>query len=319
MAFAKVFAMVFGFMILVSCASEAEKKERRENSLDISGQYKATVDAGSQLDLQFEIKNESGRHDIVITAMRNGELTPQETQLLTRQNINPETVRNYFKNPLILGKGYSNLQLDGGENISEDLGETSQFMVCSNTLRYNQEYIVYYCMDGKISKNEKKMEGKLSLEWHRSRKVVKDGKTVDEFTSDQVDLKYRSDANQVFYKQYFGSWSGDSFSLLSGFATKQLQTLEIRESANEKYLVKFAGSINYNGESYVFQDQESLFDVAELMVSEYPAIETTYVSPSGRKLVLIAQIWSLGDLTGTLVQVDGSNLYEIATIRLKKD
>ncbi len=51
------YCMVFvSLLFLTACASEEEKKERRENSFDISGEYKATVDAGSQVDLQFEIK-----------------------------------------------------------------------------------------------------------------------------------------------------------------------------------------------------------------------------------------------------------------------
>ncbi len=247
-------------------------------------------------------------------------MTVQETQLLTAQNINPEVVKNFFKNPLILGQGFSSIQLDGGENISNDLGETSEFFVCSPRLQYNAEYTVEYCMTGKISKKDKKMDGKLSLSWTRSRQVVKDGKSEVVITSAQVDLIYKSDANQVFYKQYFGSWSGDSFSLINGFTTNQLQKLEIQERESGKYLVKFNNnSLTYNGEVFTFQESENLVDVSELLVSEFPAIGSIYLAPSGRKLVLVAQIWSLGDLTGTVVLIQGDDLLDVATVRLKKD
>lgn len=317
MSLLKLFALILSLMFVIACASEEEKKERRENSYDISGQYKSTVAAGSQVDMQFEIKNESGRHDIVISAIRVGEMTPQEIQLLTKHNINVEVVKNHFKNPIILGQGFADIQLDGGENISTDFGKSSEFYVCTQRLKYNQEYEVSYCMQGRITKADKKMIGKLVLKLTRAQTVVEKGVPKKQYTVLNVDMAFQSTAHQVFYRQYLGSWSGDSFSLLNGVTTSQLEKLDIQQRGSDAYQVKLKANISFEYESFELQS-ESVDSLTNLM-AEYPSVVTSYVAPSGRRLVLFAQIWSLGNLTGTWVLLDGDAVSDVATVRLKKD
>lgn len=314
------FVAILSVLFITACASEEEKKERRENSLDISGGYKTSVSGGSQLDMQFEIKNESGRHDIIVNLERYSGLTAREKNILASQKIGLDFVTNQFiARPLILGQGYTSLQLDGGENISSDFGESSEFFVCTNAVRYNAEYEVYYCLNGTVRKKEKIMHGKLVLRTRRTQKVIENGQNVTKVSWTETESMFQSNLEQVFYKQYLGAWSGEGYSLLSDINLNQFEKLQILEVGENNFLTSFTQNIFYQGEEYSLDVNKNIQNIDLLKLSDYPSLEVTYVSKSGRRIMLFAQIWSLGELTGTVVWVDGTTVIDVATIRLKKD
>jgi hypothetical protein len=315
----KSFVAILSVLLFAACASEDEKKERRENSLDVSGGYKTSIASGSEMDLQFEIKNESGRHDIVINLERFSPLTAKEKNFLKAKNIDSQFVSNYFGNRMILGQGYKSLQLDGGENISSDFGESSEFFVCTESVQYNAEYSVYYCLNGKVRKKEKMMRGNLVLRTTRREQKVENGQTVISYSLEQAESYFQSDLQQVFYKQYLGAWSGETYSLLADVNASQFQKLQIVEVGEDSFLSSFSQKIVFLGEEYLLDVSQNTQSLDLLRLSEYPAIEVVYMSKSGKKMVLFAQIWSLGELTGSVVWVDGTTLIDVAIIRLKKD
>lgn len=316
----KSFAAILAVLLITACASEEEKKERRENSLDISGGYKTSISSGSEIDMQFEIKNENGRHDIVVNLERFSGLTAREKNFLSTKNISSDFVTNQFiARPIILGQGYSSLQLDGGENISTDFGESSEFFVCTKSTKYNVEYVLIYCLNGTVRKKEKIMNGKLVLRTQRTQKVIENGQNVTKISIEETEAGFQSNLEQVFYKQYLCSWSGEGYSLLSDINVNQFEKLQLIEVGDSNFLTSFTQNIQYQGEEYSIDVNKNIQSIDLLKQPDYPSVEVTYLSKSGKRIMLFAQIWSLGELTGTVVWVDGTTVIDIATIRLKKD
>ncbi len=94
----KIFIGILSVFLMSACASEEEKRERQENAYDISGDYKVSQSAGSEIDMNLSIHNESGRHDILINLERLGAMSSKEISLLKAQGINPTMVANHFTN-----------------------------------------------------------------------------------------------------------------------------------------------------------------------------------------------------------------------------
>jgi len=325
-------------LMLTACASEEEKQERRENAFDISGDYLISKKTGSEIDMDFEIRNETGRHDIIVYLNRKSDFLPKEIDFLKAQNIKASAL-NAFKGPIVLGRGYKKGkydELDGGENISTDFGETSKFYVCSDEQHYNAEYKISYCLSGTISKKKRELNGQLSLNWSRMQKSVNEnGETVTTFSFAKTELNYKANLNSVFYKQYIGSWSGQVHPLVDGFESNLLSSLTISERKAPRgdqskgiYSVAFnATEIKYNGNKYVFSSKDNQLDLLKLMEPYYPAIQSIYVYSYGDgvsnvpsdRIVFIGQIWSLGDLTGTIVHIKGNKQKDLATVSFKKD
>ncbi len=148
---------------LSGCASEAEKEARRENAFDLAGQYTSTSRAGSSIEFNMNISNESGRHDVVASMDRALAITNQESTFLqNRHSINPATVSSYFTKTLALGRGSQN-SLEGGENISDDFGESSRVSLCTNSFKYDSQKSLRYCMSGTIRKTDFVLRGQLTL------------------------------------------------------------------------------------------------------------------------------------------------------------
>ncbi len=317
----KTFVTLSLLGFLSACASEAEKEERRENSFDLSGDYKTSSAKGSELDMNLQIQNESGRHNIVAYVERLNLISAKEIALLKAQGINHETVSAHFKNKLVLGKGSDGYRLDGGDNISTDFGESSQFHVCTDPLKYNAEYELYYCVSGTALKSSKTMKGNLSLQWHRQRPVTVDGKASTEHTSDKADLAFISDMSLIFYKQYLGVWSGDVHAVLGNVNTEQFKKIMIRETSDNAFETSIPGltAFAYKDETYTFDARYSQLLLDYLKKPEYPAIQMGFKGPNGKRIVWIGQIWSLGNFTGSITLILPDTQVDIGTFRMKKD
>ncbi|MGE0528927.1 MAG: hypothetical protein AB7P49_17820, partial [Bdellovibrionales bacterium] len=308
-------------MVLAACASDAEKQERRENAFDVSGSYKATRASGSDLDIGFEIANESGRHDIVIRLERLSPVTDKEREFLTSAGLDADRVFKHFGSHLELGRGYDKKHLEGGENVSDSFGESTRFFVCTPEFQYDAEYRLLYCLGGSISKKDKNMDGRLELRWIRERKVTIDGKAGKEISAANMELKFRSDVSQVFYKQYLGHWSGDIFQLREDFDISSFGTLVLVQNfSSDTYVVQpKRETIPYRGESYTYDSKASQFSIEDLKRPSYPAVQAVFQGPHGKRIVLFGQIWSLGNLTGNIVLIESEKQTDLATFRHKKD
>jgi len=308
---------------LSACASKEEKKARRENAFDITGTYNTSKSQGSEVNMTFEIQQESSRSDIVIYLKRNNEMSAREKQFLQNQGLDALKVQQHFEGTLVLGRGYNKGDLDGGENVSKDFGESSEFFICSDGYRYNSEYVVKYCLSGTQKKSEKYMKGGLILSWTRQREIKdKDGKPIStEVSTNQTVLNYQTDVSSNFYRQYLGNWSGQVYSFDSSLNSSPMTHLSLRETPQGEINVQFENQnhMDFKSQSFSYDKNQSSMDIVELANREYPAIHTTYRAVNGQKLILYAQIWSLGDLTGSIVMDDGVSETELATVRFKKD
>jgi len=54
----KLFINVSLLLILMSCASESEKEERRQNAFDLTGTYTTSLKTGSEVNMTMDIHNE---------------------------------------------------------------------------------------------------------------------------------------------------------------------------------------------------------------------------------------------------------------------
>jgi hypothetical protein len=306
---------------LIGCASEAEKQERRENAYDLSGTYSASRSTGSELDMNFEIINESGRHDIMVKVQRLEAESSKERDLLTAQGIDADQVFAHFGRELTMGKGYNKKHLEGGQNISDDFGASTRFFVCTEEYQYNKEYQIMYCLSGYLTKRERVMSGNLELRWFRSREVTIDGKPGTEYSAENTALSYKTDVKSVFYRQYLGQWSGDVYVIDGDFDGRKLGQLKIREDRGQNQFVTEpnVAAISFHGESFTYNALASQTDLALLKNPEFPAVQAVYQSESGKRIVMFGQIWSLGDLTGSVTLIDGPTQTDLATFRLKKD
>ena len=163
-------------VFLVGCLSPEERKARQDNAFDISGNYQTVEDSEEQF--QFEITNQNAKHDIFVKLNRDS-LTDKEKKLLSKLKTEHSLTSDDILNPptemTFGGSGSSELDLDGGDNISDDFGKTSKFFVCfDNAPKYtsnrkeegkkNIELHISYCLSGLIKKESKEIvEGKLTL------------------------------------------------------------------------------------------------------------------------------------------------------------
>ena len=197
--------LLFLSIFLSGCISEEERKARQDNAFDISGKYQTTEDL--DVPFQFEITNQDAKHDIVIKLSRSNPLTDLETTLLS--NIKTEhgiTSDDILNQPAEMTFGETlGLDLDGGDNISTDFGETSRFSMCSNHSKYksnkkeaDKKYtniLISYCLSGVVKKESKnKIEGQLTLKASVYYKSINEkGEEKPESDTNIVEFYYKAE------------------------------------------------------------------------------------------------------------------------------
>lgn len=304
----------------IGCASEAEKQERKENAYDVSGAYKASTSSDSEVGLSFEIKNESGRHDILIQLDRLEPYTTKEAKFLEASGIDAQQVFDHFGSSLTLGAGYNPDHVVGGENVSKDFGESSQFFVCTSPYEYDERSKITYCLSGVVHKDGESLKGALQLRLTQTTKAVVDGEEVTKVSINQTELEYKSNANLAFHKQYLGSWTGPFYTSGGSFDMSQLQGLTIEPAPDSNYKMKLTdiNVLEHQGETYAYDASLSQMNVDEVKSADYPTIQSVYRGPENKRIVVFGQIWSLGDFTGVVFLVDEASEQELATFRLNK-
>lgn len=315
---------------MVGCASKEEKEKRRQDAFDVSGEY-TTSSVKSKVEMSFEIFNEAGRHDVRAVLTRKSPITDAESDLLTKNKLDAARVfRHFFDNPLNFGKGERRDHIEGGENISDDSGKSSRFKICTRGLRIKSEsdpepeFVISYCLEGKARKGKAVISGALVLNVTREEEVrdPKGGKTT-KYTLSVISLPYATQPSFVFFKQYLGRWKGQvskakSALALTAAVSDLLSSITITD-LGENYLVEPARkSLDFEGESYTFSSEDNFSPTSDLKNVEFPTILFSLNSPSRKQIVFVGQIWSLGSLTGSLIQVDGTTETKIATVKFRK-
>ena len=164
-------------IFLTNCASEEEKEaRRRQNAFDLSGTYR-TITEDSEVQLEFTITNQNGKHYIFIKVDRTSPLSDEEKKFIQNEEKKyslPEGSLTNIAFPTNFGAEGNSLDepIGGGKNISKDFGRTSEFHVCSDNPQSKNEInpismtlSFYYCLSGTVRKENKNIieNGVLSL------------------------------------------------------------------------------------------------------------------------------------------------------------
>ena len=197
-------------IFLSGCLSEQEIKARQENAFDLSGTYKTTED--SEVQLNFTINNQNAAHDILVHVDRTTPLLNKEKDFLselTEEHGTPVALLTNHVFPTTFGgdTGLFNEIIDGGDNISDDFGQTSRFHICSGNSpeheskkvekgKKNIRFEIYYCLSGTVKKETKNIieNGRLSLQAsYRYDLTGEDGGTGVSSHEKEIELQYRAE------------------------------------------------------------------------------------------------------------------------------
>lgn len=292
----------------VGCASQSEKEERRQNAFDISGNYSPLTLSPSKL--SFKIINESGRHDVKVEIGRDSFHT-LELEAYQKRGLDSAKIKELTGNPILLGEGYFKDDPNGGENISDDFGETSKISI-TKRIQYDSVNQLTYTFSATIKKNEFILHGTFSIS-------LNDNSTYITLLS----LPFDCQNGTKFFQQYFGGWSGlVTPKDLNEKGLSSLKQLFIEESDtnnnDEQFSVRPAiKTLLYRGKAYLFESK--VFSNQNLITQPSPSIEMRFVSNSSERLVFFGNMFSLGNLSGSIVKIDSGTEETLATFQFKKD
>jgi hypothetical protein len=308
---------------LISCASDAEKEERRQNAFDLQGVYASKVTANSELAMTMSIQNENGkRHDILINLERTNDIENSEKTFLVKnsmQNLETNLKQSFGKN-MIFGAGY-NPHFDGGENISDDFGETSKFYVCTSSKKLAENISASYCLSGTITKQSMTTNGALSLNIVKTTKQVVNGKEESNSETFIHSMKYNADTDNVFFKQYFGTWQGrvNTNTAPASNVLNLIQSLQIKAlNENEIQVIPTATSLVVDGKKFVYSEVESIFSTAQLIDYNVPLLSITWKANTGESIIAVIEIYSLGNMAGAVGLLSNGNFEGWGTINFRK-
>ncbi|MDE0150927.1 MAG: hypothetical protein OXK80_00300 [Bdellovibrionales bacterium] len=211
MRFANYILIVFS-ILFSGCLSEEEIQARQDNAFDISGNYQTSED--SEVQLNFNIVNQNVKHDIFITVTRSNPHLEKENEFFSKlaqesgvslETLKAEPLPSTFGGDV----GLFDEVISGGDNVSRDFGETSDFMVCSDNPKkidstkvienaQNVQLVISYCLTGLVKKENKNLieEGTLSVGASYFYDVLEeDGETgvdVDPSGVEDVVLNYKA-------------------------------------------------------------------------------------------------------------------------------
>ena len=340
----KAILSLITILFFIGCASEAEKVERRENAFNLEGSYVATKSDALKYGVKFEIENETSKNDVVVTLERTVKISEDEKKLLAEAKIDQTKVIKTFGKKFQLGKGKAWIDLDGGEVISDDLGNMTKISVCTKSLKVDLEKSVYYCLRGEITRSDFVLSGSISMYVNYTKEITNSaGKKSKEGVLKSVTQSFMTNANNVFYTQYLGSWSGDlSFTYDSEVEGNDnfvaARSFNIEKDSDESFTIDLRqDAIKYMGEVYELEERD--YDIKVLASDDVPSIEIDFIkklkNPAVKKwfqtkpektdvpekrLTIAVQIRSLGNMTGSILftgDKESATPKQIATLDYK--
>lgn len=319
----KISILLFSAIILslLGCVSEEEKEQRQDNAMNLEGDYVSDVKSGSDASLLIKIKNEGSKNNVVVNVERT-DLSQQEIDLLEESGIDQDLVLKKFEKGLDLGKKDNMGNLDGGEVISDDLGQTTKIFVCSKITTVKKDQTFSYCMRASISKHDFNLKGTFSISASFPKETEVDGEPVIEFIHKSVSVNFIAEGDNVFYTQYFGTWRGKlSFdfgeSEKTGDSLSSIKSVSIKKNDDNTFEIMPVGNkkVTYHGINYTYiplpQSLNILTDI------DVPIVELTLKAEDGQKMTIYGQIRSLGKFYGSIVLSDEEGEEQIAVIEYK--
>lgn len=170
MRFANYILIIFS-ILFSGCLFEEEIEARQNNAFDIIGNYQTVED--SEVQLNFNIVNQNVKHDIFITVTRSNPNLEKENEFFSKlaqeSGVSVETLKAH-PFPSTFGGDVTlfDESISGGDNVSMDSGETSDFRVCSDNPKkfdstkvienaQNVQLVISYCLAGLVKKENKNL------------------------------------------------------------------------------------------------------------------------------------------------------------------
>lgn len=303
-------------LAMMGCGlSPEEREQRRENAFDIQGKYELSIPSSETYtnNTKLEIQNETDRSNVLGIIDRD-DFTNSEIKAFNNANISLNDVEK-FRTHFIIGKGKNNRIL-GGENISYDMGNTSNLYLTTN---YNEllnidDKIVEYSIIGSIAKNDFKLKGKINLTIYQ---IIKTTNSSESKTLASVDIPFTSKTQNKLYKQYMGTWSG---SMLTDdqVLNQSFSALTFDQVTDSYFSISSTHpQFYYEGENFKILNQNRPLN--DLTKKQSPDINVEYVGSNGSKLVISGTIYSLGLFTGVIYKIDSiANTTQLGSFKFKR-
>lgn len=201
----KLFTAVTVLAVASGCLSEEEKEARRAWAYDISGEYDEAREEGVEAG-EVTITEESSKNDIKITFVR-GAIYAGEQEYIDL--IADDDERALVVAELVLGEGESEAQesLVGGENISDNFGESSKLSVggpsfdATPKLEGATDAKVSYAMSAEILNQSDELRGTLTVRYQDHR--------PDPDDAEETELHTESESFDIVLKRRAGPIDGD--------------------------------------------------------------------------------------------------------------
>lgn len=323
--------MFISLISLVACGvSEEEKQERQANAFDVSGGWMTSdslglPSSGLQDEVTLFISNEGDdRSNIKIEVIRDA-WSSQENNFFENFAFSfsqMERIRNKFDGSFIIGTG-KHQDLIGGENISDNFGESSKIYVSSNhneSVKFSDGTNISYAIEAVVDRDDFILRGKLHITVSQSRE--------ERDTSGQLIYVYETLGNHtinfnarnetIYYQQYFGAWTGRA-ELSTDFVENlsQLTQIDIRKYDDEIFTIRpNISQLIYRGE--IFEIQNKFYDLLELKLVRFPTLDFTYIGDRGNVIHFGGSVRSLGHFSGSIEYISERDIETIGYFDFKR-
>jgi hypothetical protein len=300
--------------VIASCGvSVAEKEQRRANAFDVSGSYTLSLQSNDNSPVNLELINESDRSNILASIDRN-DFTSAEISAFKQNNISLNDVEK-FRTHFIIGRGFHNW-LEGGENISDDMGLSSRMYLYTNeseALRMG-DYKIVYSLTSSLYKNDLTLRGNLKM---TIEKFSVDNNVTNFTTVAEVEMPFASKNKTQFANQYMGQWYGNITSDDST-VTYVFSSIDFRKINNASYEV-ICGQLEFSIQNEKFKLIRKTLSIDNLAIIDFPEVEIIFQGSLGTKITLMGNIYSLGNFVGVIVKTDSKNTAEqIGNLQFKR-
>jgi hypothetical protein len=327
----KLVLIIAQLIAAVACGvSEEEKEERQINAFDLSGGWMTdsrmgVPSTGIYDGVTLFISNEGNdRSNIKIEVIRDAWSSEEENfvDALPISFGDKQRIKNKYDGTFILGQG-QHQDLIGGENISDDFGESSKVYVTTNgreALKTANDVEINYYLDAKINRNDFVLRGSLRM---IATKLIEE---VDEFgnTSYHFEqlgskvLNFRATNETAYYQQYFGTWSGKA--VTTSYDVEGLNLLtQVRLSQFDDEMFSLSPNIStlyFRGER--FELSQSLSGLIELKIVQHPTLDFTFIGSNGSILHFGGSVRSLGHFSGSVEYISDLEIETIGYFDFKR-
>lgn len=305
MPFARIIALCVALLTLPHCISASELEERKKDAFELAGTWKIIGSTKS-----LAILDEADRTDVKGTLTRSG-LSDAELTLFAAHDVDVTAATNNFGTVLVLGAGA------GLDNWSADNGATSTLAISSPAVDFGKSVAVHYTLSATVTKSDLLMRATLTAHLSYPKTTYVDGKPVVTTELDSAQAQSFTATNgTVQAQQYFGVWTGEVTPTGTAAPPTLLSALEIVAVTGGYQLIPTPKVVTLAGKTYT---AEILTSPLSDLEASLPSLSVRYMGSVNDHLLLIGNIYSLGEFDGSLLQLNANGDATLAGFRLGRN